>query len=383
MRIRRRTDGFLAAHGDEFIRYSVEGGKLRATGSARAGLDIQYAWPHPTRALAYLAISNGGPGERGSDHALTVCHLGADAPSFRTEPVRLAARPLHLSVDRDARHLLVAYNDPSGITVHRLAPDGRIGEEVTQPDGIAWGTFGHQVLVTPAGGAVLFPCRGHDARDGNPEQPGVLQVFGYDDGVLAPRGRIAPGGGYGFGPRHLDFHLELPWMFLGLERQNQILVFRTAGDTVEQEPVFRISTVTGAGEGRQAIAALHVHPDGRRLSVSNRCYGTVASPAGPVMAAGENSIATFAIDPDTGHLEALARAPTGGYLPRTFSIDPDGTVLIAANSEAARARTPGGDAIDVAPGLVMFRMGPDGGLRELDRTTVGIRGKRLFWAGFL
>ena len=381
--MQRQAAGFLAAHGDEFTRYSVEGGKLRATGSARAGLDIQYAWPHPTRALAYLAISNGGPGERGSDHALAVCHLGADGPAFGTEPVRLAARPLHLSLDRDARHLLVAYNNPSGITVHRLETDGRIGGEVAQPDGIAWGTFGHQVLVTPAGGAVLFPCRGHDARDGNPEQPGVLQVFGYEDGMLAPRARIAPDGGYGFGPRHLDFHPELPWMFLGLERQNEILVFRTADDTVDPEPVFRISTVTGAGEGRQAIAALHVHPDGRRLSVSNRCYGTVASPAGPVMAAGENSIATFAIDPDTGHLEALARAPTGGYLPRTFSIDPDGTVLIAANSEAARARTPGGDAIDVAPGLVMFRIGPDGGLLELDRTTVGIRGKRLFWAGFL
>ncbi len=383
MKIRRRTDDFLAAHGDEFIRYSVEGDKLRATGSARAGLDIQYAWPHPTHALAYLAISNGGPGERGSDHALSICHLRADGPSFETEPVRLAARPLHLSVDRQARHLLVAYNDPSGITVHRLASDGHIGEEVAQPDGISWGTFGHQVLVTPAGGAVLFPCRGHDPRDGQPEQPGILQVFGYADGRLTPRGRIAPAGGYGFGPRHLDFHPELPWMFLGLERQNEILVFRTVDDTVDPDPVFRINTVAAGSEGRQAIAALRVHPDGRRLSVSNRCYGTVASPAGPVMAAGENSIATFAIDPDTGHLEALARTPTGGYLPRTFSIDPDGTVLIAANSEAARARTPTGDTIDVAPGLVMFRTETDGTLREIDRVTMATRDKRLFWAGFL
>ena len=165
MNMRRTPAGFFAAHGKEFIRYSVDGGRLRRTGSASAGLDIQYAWPHPDHALSYLATSNGGPGAGGSDHALAVCRLGPDGPSFETAPVRLAARPLHLSVDRDARHLLVAYNDPSGITVHRLAPDGRIGAQVAQSGDITWGTFGHQVLVTPAGGAVLFPCRGHDARE--------------------------------------------------------------------------------------------------------------------------------------------------------------------------------------------------------------------------
>ena len=31
----------------------------------------------------------------------------------------------------------------------------------------------------------------------------------------------------------------------------------------------------------------------------------------------------------------------------------------------------------------MFRIEPDGTLREIDRTAVGIGGKRLFWAGFL
>ena len=101
------------------------------------------------------------------------------------------------------------------------------------------------------------------------------------------------------------------------------------------------------------------------------------------MAAGENSIATFAIDPATGRLEAVARTSTGGYLPRTFSVDPDGAVLIAANSEAARALDRSGQAVDVAPGLVMFRHQPDGTLLEIDRIEVENRGDRLFWAGFL
>ena len=84
---------------------------------------------------------------------------------------------------------------------------------------------------------------------GRPEQPGTLQVFGYDDGRLAARGEIAPHGGYGFGPRHLDFHPDLPWMFLGLERQNEILVFGLDGDTVDTDPVFRVSTLAGPGRG--------------------------------------------------------------------------------------------------------------------------------------
>jgi len=55
-----------------------------------------------------------------------------------------------------------------------------------------------------------------------PEDPGALKIFGFEDGQLTNRASIAPGGGYGFGPRHLDFHPAQPWVYVSLERQNKL-----------------------------------------------------------------------------------------------------------------------------------------------------------------
>jgi 6-phosphogluconolactonase (cycloisomerase 2 family) len=51
-------------------------------------------------------------------------------------------------------------------------------------------------------------------------------VFSFKDGQLANRGSIAPNGGYGFGPRNLDFHPGLPLVYVSLERQNRLDVYR-------------------------------------------------------------------------------------------------------------------------------------------------------------
>ena len=41
-------------------------------------------------------------------------------------------------------------------------------------------------------------------------------------GVLRDEVSIAPNGGYGFGPRHLDFHPSKPWIYVSLERQTAL-----------------------------------------------------------------------------------------------------------------------------------------------------------------
>ena len=384
--LRRNHTGFYASAGPRLTRYDadIQGGRLTARESITLPLDIQYAWPHPEKALAYFAISNGGPGSRGDTHALAVCRLGGGGgTSLLDGTVPLPARPLHLSLDRTAAHLLVAYNDPSAITIHAVNPDGTVGCAIPQPAGLDYGIFGHQVRVTPDGGAVLFPCRGHDARGDHPEQPGMLQVFGCTEGRLSRRQEIAPGGGYGFGPRHLDFHPDLPLLFLGLERQNQVWVFRYENGSVHPEPLARTTTVTASGEGRQAVAAIHVHPGGRLLYVSNRCYGLIDTPDGPLSPPGENAIAVFDIETASGRLRHRSSVPTGGYLPRTFSIDPGGRMLVAANSETTRMRTATGDIEDVPLSLSAFTIAPDGALAASDRITIPERGCRLFWAGFL
>src|SRR5438552_9856794 len=112
---------------------------------------IQYAWPHPSRRYLYVATSSGGvgiapvPGYPPNLHCLSafrVSPLGELAP--HGEPVRLRQRPVHLSVDRAGEHVLVAYNFPSGISVHKIKGDGNIADEVKQPADLEMGIYFHQ-----------------------------------------------------------------------------------------------------------------------------------------------------------------------------------------------------------------------------------------------
>ena len=57
---------------------------------------------------------------------------------------------MHLTVDANATHVLVAYNNPSGLSVHNLNADGTLGGEVTQPASIDGGIYAHQIRVHPS-----------------------------------------------------------------------------------------------------------------------------------------------------------------------------------------------------------------------------------------
>src|SRR5205085_10940104 len=126
----------------------------------------------------------------------------------------------------------------SSVTVHRLAADGTIAEEVKQKAALDCGIYAHQILVTPANDAAILMARRNDAAAGKPQDPGALKIFALRDGQLANRGTVAPGGGFGFGPRHLDFHPTAPFVFVSLERQNKLNVYRLTGDTLDAQALF-------------------------------------------------------------------------------------------------------------------------------------------------
>ena len=53
-----------------------------------------------------------------------------------------------------------------------------------------------------------------------------MKVFNYKDGVQTNEVSIAPNGGKEFGPRHLDFHPTEPWMYVSIETQNKMYMYR-------------------------------------------------------------------------------------------------------------------------------------------------------------
>jgi 6-phosphogluconolactonase (cycloisomerase 2 family) len=382
---------FYASVGPALTLYhlDVEKAALSPQSTVRLPANVQYAWPHPAAHFLYVASSTGGPGSagaQGTEHYLTALRVDPATGALQAHgpSAALRSRPIHMSLDRTGAYALTAYNNPSGATVHRINADGTVGEEVKQNASIDGGIYGHQIRVTPDNKSAVLVTRGNAAAGGKPEDPGALKVYGFQDGQLTNRASIAPNGGYGFGPRHLDFHPTLPLAYLSLETQNKLYVYRLKDDTFDPEAIFKKETLAEPGNirGRQAASTVHVHPNGRFVYVGNRASDTVEFEGKKVFPGGENSIAVYAIDEKTGEPTLIQNADVHGIHPRTFSLDPSGRMLVSAHILPMLVRD-GAGVKSVPANLTTFRVGADGKLTFANAYDVDTGGLMQFWSGMV
>ncbi|MGE0035491.1 MAG: lactonase family protein [Xanthobacteraceae bacterium] len=349
--------------------------------------NVQYAWLHPSRQWLYVVSSNGGPGVIGDRHWASAFRLDEATGVLQPhgEAAALASRPLHVSVDRTGKFLLIAYNNPSGVTVHRLAADGTIGAKVEQLGPLDTGLYAHQILTTPGNRTAILVTRGSDATADKAEDPGALKVYGFNEGVLTDKASIAPDGGTGFGPRHIDFHPTKPWVFVSVERQNRLAVYAQQSDgTLRRDPLFVNDTLMDPAHAKpgQQAGAIHVHPNGRFVYVTNRNRRETDDGGRKVFAGGENSIAVFAIDPATGEPTLIQTAEGHGIHLRTFGIDPGGRLLVAASIRPILVRD-GSEIKTLTAGLMVYRIGPDGRLSFERKYDVDTGAGQQFWSGMI
>jgi len=386
-----------AAVGGELTQYDVDvdGATLVKRGSVTLPANVQEAAQHPSKKYLYVAWSNGGPSNlpqgasapSGSQHGLTAFRIdpvsGALVP--HGQPASLPSRPIHVTTDIPGTHVLTAYNDPSGLTVNLIEPDGNVGTQVKQPPGLDVGIYGHQVRVDPSNEMVILMTRGNGPTPTKPEDPGAIKIFGYRDGVLANRISIAPAGGFNFQVRHLDFHPSRPWVFVSLERQNKLDVFEKLKDgTLSKDPLFSKDTLADPGNVRpgQALGTIHMHPNGRFVYLANRASGTVDFEGKPVFVGGENSIAVFAINQDTGEPTLIQSVDTRGIHVRTFALDPSGRILVAGNMMQLAVRDRAG-VHTVPASLAVFRVRSDGKLEFARKYDLDVGSRNLFWMGIV
>jgi len=378
-----------ASVGPELTQYAVDVDAATLTRRGTVGLpaNVQYVWPHASCRHLYVATSDSasGMGRAGNTHHVTA--FGIDpangALAAHGAPIRLPTRPIHMATDVPSDYILVAFSNPSGIRVYRINPDATPGDEVVQPGPIDAGIFAHQVRATPDNRLVILVTRGHDAAAGKPEEPGALKVFDFRDGMLRNEVSIAPGGGFGFGPRHLDFHPAQPWVYVSLERQNQLAVFELQDGALSAASRFRKDALSNSGsQHRQLVGTVHVHPDGRTVYVANRSSETVEFAGQRVFAGGENSLAVYAIDPATGEPNLIQHVDTHGIHPRTFHIDPSGRLLVVAHIMGLKRRD--GDAIrDVPARLSLFRIAADGRLDFARAYDIDVGDRTMWWMGMV
>ena len=365
----------------------VEAATLTPRASIELPARLQYAWPHPSRKYLYATTSSGGPRVQSDfNRVCTLAIAGDGTLSPHGEARPLPGRAVHMCVDPGGRHAVNVLNTPTnGMAIHRIEADGSLGREIEQSGTFDWGIYPHQVMVFPSGRTVLIVDRGFQPQADRPERPGALRSFGFDDGVLSPGPVVAPNGGYGFGPRHVDFHPTRPWLYVSDERTNRLYMFRHANDRLEPEPAYTRDLLAEPGNlrPRQLGGPIHVHPSGRFVYVANRADQAIEVDGSRLFGGGENSIAVFAIDQVTGEPTPIQHADTHSIHVRTFACDPGGRLLVAGSIRPLARRD--GDRIEQVPAaLSVFRIGDDGRLEFARRYDVATTGSQLhYWMGMV
>ena len=380
---------FYQSIGPELARYDIDvdgAALIRRDAVTTPGANVQYVWPHPSKKFLYVVSSDGGPGTiPGTRHVATAFRI--DPASGALTPhggiATLPSRPVHCSVDRSGGYLLTAYNYPSNITVHRIKPDGTLGEQVAPREKLDVGIFAHQVLTTPGNRTAIMVTRGNNPEANKPEDPGALKVYGFKDGVLSNLASIQRGNGLGFGPRHFDIHPSKPWLFLSVERQSELHVYKLNDDgTLPRDAMFIKNALADRANHvpTQMAGAIHIHPNGRFVTMTNRNSGTEEIGGKKVFKGGENNVATFSIDPASGEPTLIQNIEAQTIHLRTFAIDPSGGgLLIAASIQPIALR----DGSTLPAALVLYRIGTDGRLTFARKYDVDTGRFMQFWTGIV
>lgn len=236
--------------------------------------------------------------------------------SYLNKQPTLGSIAAHNMVTRDRRFVLVAnYAMGSGgpdqsVAVFPRLADGGLGPAAAslRLDGALGPAadrqerpHAHMVTEVPEGGGVLIADLGLDL---------VAEYRLAEDGTLSPVASVAvPAGG---GPRHIAQHPNGRYVYVSNELASTVSVIRRAPGRLTLE-----QTVPTVRSGVQSHAAdIHLSPDGRFLYCSNR---------------GDDSIACFAVDGETGALTLLDIVSSGGATPRNFALTPGGRHLLVAN----------------------------------------------------
>ena len=380
-----------AALGDELSRYELDAQQVTLTkvGVLKLPANLQFAEFHPCRCVLYAVVSNAGSGTLGAagdKHLLRAFRIDGRTGALypHGESISLPERPIHVTVDTKGEHALVAFNNSGTVKSYRLSRDGYLGEEVAQKEKPDGGIFTHQVVVTPLNKTVIALARGNDAIGNRPSEVGSYSLFDYRNGQLDLMRKVT----YeeGIGPRHLAFHPSKPWVYVAIERSSKLFMYdlQTNGE-MSVKPVFKkeaLRDMKNEHRTRQKGGVIKIHPNGKFAYVTNRADGTIKKDGKTIFAGGENNIAVFSLDEQTGEPTLVQHIDTEGVEARTYAVDASGTILVVANQKAMLVED-GGNLKQVDANFALFRIGQDGKLEFIRKYEVNAGNQWLLWMDLL
>jgi 6-phosphogluconolactonase (cycloisomerase 2 family) len=272
---------------------------------------------------SYLALNREGTrlytvhGDQSEASAFAVDRATGRLSLLNTQSTE-GKNPVHLALDAEERYLVVTNHLGASLAVLPIGEDGGLLplSQLVKVDGPIGPHRVEQKQVKPhfnafdpSGRYVLVPDKGCDRT----------WSFTFQDGRLTPCEPAYVQAREGAGPRHMAFHPRGAWAYVVNELDSTVTAYRFDAATGALSPFQWLPTLPFDFTGDSRCAAIAIDASGRRLYASNR---------------GHDSIAVFAIDPESGHLSFVEATPTGGRTPRAFTLSPDGTLLYALNEDS-------------------------------------------------
>lgn len=144
------------------------------------------------------------------------------------------------------------------------------------------------------------------------------------------------------GPRLIRFGKDGRFAYVNCELSNEILVYSYdgSGKVPKFELIQKVDSRMDPDERGCASSGLKISPSGRYLYCST---------------AGDNSVAIYRIDPETGLLSKICKLPISGKYPKDIEVFPDEKTLVTLNHESNEIRF---FTIDYEKGLIVMKGKP-------------------------
>jgi 6-phosphogluconolactonase len=276
---------------------------------------------HPNHKFLYAVgeVDNfGGKKNSGAVSAFSLDPKTGDLTLLNQQSSKGAA-PCHIVLDKTGKYALVANYAGGSACVLPISGDGKLRSFscFVQHTGSSKdksrqeAPHAHSINLDAANRFAFVADLGLDKV--------VIYRFDPVDGTLEkndPRYvEVAPTSG----PRHFAFHPNGKFAYVINEMKNTVTAFSYDAETGALKSIQTVPTLPKSFKGKSWTAEVVVHPSGKFLYGSNR---------------GHNSLAIFAVNPETGMLTPRGHQAKNIKTPRNFAIDPTGTYLLCANQDS-------------------------------------------------
>ncbi len=292
-------------------RYSLSSGLLTFHSSVNDVTNPSFLAMHPNRRAFYCV----NEGEGAVSSFAVDRHSGS--LTFLNQVTTGGEAPCYLSLDPEAKWVLVSNYGTGSLAVFPILEDGRLGPytDLVQHQGSGntsrqEGAHAHSIIHDPSGKFVLAADLGIDRV--------LIYRLDRQSGRLIPNQPESLQLPAGSGPRHMVFHPYRRVFYVANELNSTVVACHWDPDLGALSAFQFLSTLPEEWKGESYVADIHLTPDGANLYVSNR---------------GHHSLTCYKIAED-GSLKLVGHVATGGEWPRNFAIFPDGETLLAANERS-------------------------------------------------